>query len=352
MADQRRRRPTTTRWTQKRRLRLLRTAAILIVILLVAWQCTGDDDESDPTRAASSTTAAPTNTVVLTPASTATAVLSDRQLPAVSSQAGAAPIGGKILIAGGLGGAKNSTKRVWSFDPVTGLTKSLDPLPEEVHTPAVASLGDRVLSMGGGKAKRAYDSVLSITASGQSSTAAKLPLPRTNGAAITSPDGVSVYLVGGHQGDVADKAVLRTTDGKKFEKVATLLHPSKFPAVAMIASSIWVIGGEFNNASTPVVQRIDLASGTVKDVVKLPKALTRASAFVLGGSVFVAGGRTPDGRSNQILRIDPVTNAVTVAGALPKPLSDSTVAVLGSTAYLFGGLAPEPTKQIVTITVQ
>lgn len=352
MVDQRRRRSATPRWTPARRLRLLRTGAILAVILIVAWQCTGDDEPSDSTRSATSTTAPSANTVVLAPATTATAVVSDRQLPSVSSQAGAAPIGGKIVIAGGLGGAKNSTKRVWSFDPVTRQTKTLESLADEVHTPAVASLGDRVLSMGGGKAKQAYDTVVSINSSGQSSATATLPAPRTNGAAVTSPDGTSVYLLGGHQGDAADKTVLRTTDGTKFEKVATLLHPTRFPAVAMIASSIWVIGGEFNNASTPIVQRIDLAAGTVKDVVKLPKALTRASAFVLGGSVFVAGGRTPDGRSNQILRIDPATNAVTVAGALPEPLSDSTVAVLGNTAYLFGGLAPEPTKQIVTITAQ
>ena len=113
---------------------------------------------------------------------------------------------------------------------------------------------------------------------------------------------------------------------------------------------------EFNRTLNNAIQRIDLgAAGTPATVAvsaPLPVALSRSSAFVLGGSVFLAGGRTADARSNQIYRIDPMSGAVTAAGVLPLPWSDAAVTVDRGVAYLVGGITTTPAKAASTGTAK
>ena len=337
-------------WSTRRKLRLLRTLAIALVLVIVLWQCTGDDTTEVSTQKPKITTTAVTTTIAPQPATTATATLLPGKLPAVHSLAGGAAGGDRVLMAGGLDAKKNSTDVVWSFDPASGATTALGKLPAALHTPAVAALGSGTLVMGGAKGNTVFDRVLSIDGAGTVTELGKLPSPRTNAAALSEGDGANVLVFGGWTGKDPTNDVLQTTDGATFTTVATLLHPTRYPAVALLGRSVWVIGGEYDKTVLNGIQRVDLDSGQVVDVAPLPVGLSRASAFSLGNAILVAGGRTPDGRSNQIYRVDPITGAVTAAGTLPEERSDSTVAVSGTTAYLFGGLTPTPTDSIVAIT--
>lgn len=337
-------------WSTRRKLRLLRTLAILLVLVIILWQCTGDDSTDVTTKKPKITTTAVTTTIAPQPATTATAAALPGKLPAVHSLAGGAAAGDKILLAGGLDTKKNSTDVVWSFDPASGATTALGKLPAALHTPAMAALGSGTLVMGGAKGTSVFDKVLSIDGAGAVTELGKLPTPRTNAVAISDGDGANVLVFGGWTGKDPTNEVLQTTDGTTFTTVATLLHPTRYPAVTMLGRSVWVIGGEYDKAISTGIQRVDLDSGQVVDVAPLPVGLSRASAFSLGNAIFVAGGRTSEGRSNQIYRVDPITGAVTAAGTLPEERSDATVAVSGTTAYLFGGLTPTPTDSIVTIT--
>jgi len=336
-------------WSTRRKLRLARTLAILLVIVLVVWQCSGDDPDVT-TKPDKITTTAATTTIAPVAATTATATAAPTKLPAVHSLAGGAVSGDKILLAGGLDNKKNSTKVLWSFDPATGATTSIGELPGPLHTPATAALGTGTLVMGGAKGNKVFDDVYSVDGSGKVTAVGRLPHPRTNAVAISDGGGANALVFGGWDGKNPTNEVLQTTDGSTFTTVATLLHPVRYPAVTMLGRSVWVVGGEYDKAITPGIQRVDLDSGLVTDVAPLPVPLSRASAFSLGGSIFVAGGRTPDGRSNQIYRIDPITGATTAAGSLPAERSDATVVVSGDTAYLFGGLSPTPTDTVLSIT--
>ena len=339
-------------WSNRRKLRLARTVGIALAFILILWQCTGGDggEEVDTAKTPATTIPAPTTTIPPAAATMATPVLTESKLPAVHSLAGGAALGGRIVLAGGLNDKKNSTDIVWTFDPATGSTDSPGKLAQPLHTAAVAPLGATALMMGGGKGDSVFDTVISVDSAGAMAPVGKLPQPRTNAAAVGTPDGTSVYLFGGYTGKDPTNEVIRTSDGVNFEAVANLLRPTRFPAVALLGRSVWVIGGEYDKQLVPAVQRVDLDTGLVSDVALLPTGLSRASAFVLGNSIFVAGGRTPEGRSNQILRIDPITGAVTPAGTLPTELSDSTAVVVGDTAYLFGGLNPTPTNQVLAVT--
>ena len=232
---------------------------------------------------------------------------------------------GRLIVAGGLSDKRTSTDTVWVLDPKAAPTSTTAAvatadgrsaaLPAPTHAAAAATLGGVALVIGGAKGTSAYDTVTAIDSSGKVSKHGTLPGRRTEATAIAGTDGSSVIIVGGNDGSKPTNDVLRTTDGTHFETIATLAQPTNSPAVAMLGQTIWVMGGEFNRSLSNAIQRIDLgAAGTPATVAvsaPLPVALSRSSAFVLGGSVFLAGGRTTDARSNQIYRIDPMSGAVT-----------------------------------------
>lgn len=337
-------------WSQRRKMRLARTVGIGLLIVIVLWRCTaGGDDGAAPTTTAPATTA-PATTAPPIAATTASATALASKLPEARSLGGGARSGDSLLVVGGLDATRTSTTGIWRLDPRTGGAKELGQLPLPLHGPAMATLGNGALLMGGGMGADIYDQVWTVGPKGGVRERGRLPAPRSNATAVTSPDGGSVIVAGGYTGLEPTNEVLQTTDGTTFATVGTLLHPVRFPAVAMLGRSVWVIGGEYDKTLTTFVQRVDLDTGQVTDVAALPVALSRAAAFTTGGSIFVAGGRTVDGRSDQIYRIDPTTGAVAVAGALPEGRSDATLVVDGRRVFLVGGMAPNASDTSVVIT--
>ena len=355
--------PVQHGWSTRRKLRLARTGALLFVLILIVWRCGSGDDSTSATT----TTTIRTSTTVVSPiATTATATALTNALPQPRSLAAASIVDGHLIVAGGLSEKRTSTDTVWVLDPnaappsTTAAAGTADggstALPAPTHAAAAATLGGVALVIGGAKGTSAYDTVTAIDATGKVSKHGTLPGRRTEATAIAGTDGSSIYVVGGNDGSKPTNDVLRTTDGTHFETIATLAQPTNSPAVAMLGQTIWVMGGEFNRTLNNAIQRIDLgAAGTPATVAvsaPLPVALSRSSAFVLGGSVFLAGGRTADARSNQIYRIDPMSGAVTAAGVLPLPWSDAAVTVDRGVAYLVGGITTTPAKAASTGTAK
>jgi hypothetical protein len=98
-----------------------------------------------------------------------------------------------------------------------------------------------------------------------------------------------------------------------------------------------VLGGATRSGSTTAIQRIDPASGAIRIVGRLPRPLSEASAFVLGGHVLVAGGMLGRAPSRAVLEFSPGSGRVTTAGQLPVAVADAGVATIGDTVYLVGG---------------
>ena len=162
--------------------------------------------------------------------------------------------------------------------------------------------------------------------------------------------GSATYLIGGARGAARLAGVLRTTDGTRFATAASLPVPVADAAAVAFAGQLWVLGGTTAAGLTDVIQRVNLASGQAKVVGRLPRPLAAASAFVLGGRIYVAGGLTsppvsrpgspptgPGSASRTVLGIDPAHATVTVAALLPMPVAHAASAVVNGTAYLVGG---------------
>ncbi|HVM66476.1 MAG TPA: hypothetical protein VMU14_16525 [Acidimicrobiales bacterium] len=249
----------------------------------------------------------------------------------------ASPLRAWLLPVGGLE-ARGTSGTILRVDPTAGTVTAVGHLARPVHDAAGASMGGGWLVVGGGVAV-ATSGVQRVVADSlhhaSSMVVGALPMPRADGSAVAT-DG-RVLLVGGGRGGVPDAAVLETRDGVHFSRFGTLAIPVRYGAVVAVAGAVLVLGGTTARGVTDAVQRIDLATGAVRVVGRLPFSITEASAFLLGGRVLLAGGMRSGRASAAILAYDPATGRLAPAGRLPEPVADAGVAVLGDAAYLVGG---------------
>jgi N-acetylneuraminic acid mutarotase len=165
--------------------------------------------------------------------------------------------------------------------------------------------------------------------------------------------GSTAYLLGGSNGTSTQTAVLSTSDGAHFTSAGSLALGVRFPAVAAVGHSIFVIGGETGSGAaapdTTDIQRFDPATGVTAVIGHLPVALAGASAVVLGGDLYVVGGQTATSAVATIYEVDAATGQVASAGSLPAGVAFGGIAVEGSTAYLLGGETSGPTAPVAGV---
>jgi hypothetical protein len=272
-----------------------------------------------------------------------------RPLPAPISGEVVVPDGSRLLVAGGLDAADQSANGVFSLDPHTGRLKPAGTLAQPLHDAAGATLGKRVLVLGGG-ASASTSAVEDLTGGGNARIAGNLPTPRSDLVAATV--GSQVYVIGGYDGRTPSPAVLKTSDGRGFSTAAQLPVPVRYPAVATSGETIYAFGGETaSGGSTDAIQAIDTATGRATVVGHLPRPLAHASAIAIGGSIYVLGGKVSGSPSDHILAFDPSQNLASAAGRLPAPVTNAAAATLGGTGYLVGGIGPSgsPLNSVIAI---
>ncbi len=164
--------------------------------------------------------------------------------------------------------------------------------------------------------------------------------------------------MGGYDGSNGDPTVLATKDGRNYLSVARLPMPVRYPAVAALNGSIYVIGGEIvggsnNGEASRDIQLVNPLTGSARVLASMPQALEGASAFTVAGHIYVAGGNTPStgsgvNTSPAIWAFDPLTHKMLRAGTLRVAVSNAGFAVIGTTAWLVGG----ETEGVVSSAVQ
>jgi hypothetical protein len=181
-----------------------------------------------------------------------------------------------------------------------------------------------------------------------------LPQARSDLSAATLNG--TAYIVGGYDGSAMTPAVLATTNGVSFRSVAQLAIPVRYAAVAGVGNTLWVVGGvtstsEGGTADTDAVQKIDLVSGRVTVVGKLPQPMSHATALILDDQIFIAGGRSGTTPSATIFRLDQSSGAVVPAGHLPGAVSDAGSVVVEGVGYLVGGEVASTAEPLNTVVM-
>ena len=264
------------------------------------------------------------------------------------SRSVAITIGSRIEVYGGFASTGSTTGEILAFDPGASHVGALGQLAVPVHDAAGVMLAGAVMIFGGGSG--APESVVQrVDPSGIARVIGNLPAARADLGAVAI--GNSAMVLGGGAFGLLPPEVLATEDGVQFRIVATLLSAVRYPAVAETGGWIYVIGGEGEAGETADIQRIDLATGEVEVIGRLPNPISHASAMVIGGRIFVVGGRSAGSAQDAIWQVDAVTGDSHLVARLPQPASDFALAVLGRVGYAIGGETDALVDSIVAIVV-
>ena len=308
---------------------------LALAVVIVAAVFTNGSKSSPKSKKATS------STVPAGPAQLQVAVAS-WQLPSPLSRTVALAVDGNIDIFGGLTGTGTSTTAtVVQIDPATGRSQNIANLPVPVHDAAGAAIGSRYFVFGGG--------ATSLTASVQSfspdaaasspamSVAGQLPAQRADLATATGPDH-TVYIAGGYDGVHFSPDVLSTRNGTSFTVIGQLPEPVRYPAMAVAAGKLWVVGGESSTGGdSDAIQTVDLKTHAVALAGHLPQPISHATAAALGNTVYLFGGRSAGHALDTVYKLDPAHAQFSVVGSIPLPTSDMAAVALGETVYLLGG---------------
>ncbi|MGF7237316.1 MAG: hypothetical protein ACQSGP_20480 [Frankia sp.] len=276
------------------------------------------------------------------------------RLPGPLSRAQAVVVQGRVFVLAGLEPGDRSTARVLGVDVATGRVTTAGSLAVAVHDTAVAVIGGRPVLFAGGNSQEVATVQTFSPASAASAAGSRVVgvLPQARSDLEAAQVDGRVFLLGGYDGITTQAGVLATTDGRSFTEVGRLVRPVRYGAAVTVgpagARQVLLFGGQRGGVPTDAVQRLDPATGAVTVVARLPRPLSDAVAFSLGGSVWVAGGRVAGTTSDEILRYDLATGRTVVAGRLPYPVADAAVVVVGNAAYLIGG---EAAAELDTVTV-
>ncbi|MDX6326585.1 MAG: hypothetical protein QOK15_2939 [Nocardioidaceae bacterium] len=302
---------------------------------------------SPATRGTAALPAAPGHKVGARPPQLTEAVVR-WQLPSPVSRGVAMRYAGGALVAGGLGPGDRSTDDVLLVRPGQGQVTLAGHLAEPLHDAAGGLLAGRPTVVGGGAATELAD-VEQRGAGGAWRVVGRLPEARSDLSVVGAGD--RLLVVGGYDGAATPRAVLRTAHGSDFATVSTLPSGVRYAGTASTPRTAWIVGGERDGHELDEVLRLDLRSGSVRAVARLPRPLGHEAVAVVGGRLLVMGGRTtPDSVTDQMWWFDPRTRGWRRAGTLPYPVADAPSVVTGHHVYLFGGETPDFTGRVTRVS--
>jgi hypothetical protein len=236
------------------------------------------------------------------------------KLPAGPPNAAAAVVGPTLAVVGGTG-----TGLVLA-GPVGGKLVPVARLTRPRASAQAFELGGNLYVLGGEQGGKPSDDVLRIDpGTGRGRTVSRFEEPLAEAGVV--PAGKAVYLVGGWTGEKYATAILEFSPPSTVSLVTRLPEGIRAPAVARLGHTLYVAGGRTESGPSDRVYAVDLGSGVVTPLAKLPRPVQGALLVSSGTGLYLLGGTGPGGKpSTAVVRIDPATGKPTPAGRMPKAL--------------------------------
>lgn len=229
--------------------------------------------------------------------------------------------------------------------------------------PAVATYKGKIYVFGGGgpSFKSLNSTVCYNPVDDSWSTCRDMPTLRSGTMAATIGD--RIYVMGG--GFRQDNGMFQflttveiyTPETDSWEQGPNLIMPHDYPAVAVLDSTIYILGGHHPDATQggpktdpgfDFCERLDAASNDRWEAIApLPTPRFALSAVTVGGKILAMGGVAfrPEGFNNftTIELYDPTTNSWSQEEqlALPWVAAGLGSAMLGERIYVFGGYSDD-----------
>lgn len=268
--------------------------------------------------------------------------LTGAPLPEPRTEVGAAPLGGEIVVVGGLLPSGGNSRRVDAYTPATDSWRRLPDLPVGVDHAAVASYRGRVFVIGGyGDDRRPLRTAFAFD--GTSWRRLTAPPEARAAAAAAATSAGKLYVVGGRAEDglaqtmlVLDVRTLRWT-------TAPGPVPREHLAATAARGHVYAIAGRKAGIDTnlAVVQAFDPRTGRWRRLASVPGARGGTGAATLAGRIVSAGGEEPAGTIATVYAYDLDTRRWAPLPDLPTPRHGLGVVALGGSVWTIAG-GPEP----------
>ncbi|MFT3722523.1 MAG: kelch repeat-containing protein [Hyphomonadaceae bacterium] len=268
---------------------------------------------------------------------------------------------GRIHIAGGLlsDGVRVTgvSDRHIAYDPATGETETLTPLPQRRHHPYAVSHKGRLFLLGGFNSDP--DRVTWIMQSEtlawsprQWNTFAPAPGPHAETVAASISD--RIHIVGGRKpkglanaayGDHedTDRHLVFDFSANSWNTAAPALSARNSAAGAIIGDLWHVVGGRHvTDGPSDAHEVYDVREDRWRTAAPMPKGSGAGgnAAVTLGGALYAFGGEYFENGGKvhaEVWRYDPKADAWTAAAPMPTPRHGLGAVVIGDAAWLVGG---------------
>ena len=266
--------------------------------------------------------------------------------PGAVFNAGAAAVGGRIFLIGGLGEGFQVRAAVYEYDVSSRRWQTRSQMAKPRVCLAVAVLDGRAYVVGGRRGDEVLGSVECYDPSADSWTKrAPMPTPRWKASAV----GVEgrIYVIGGIAGTGSMRkalGVVEVYDPAKdsWETLAALPQPRSGAAAAAVGQRIYIIGGRakpgVGRSATNSVFVYDIPSGKWSEVARTGDSRTDARACVVDTKIYVVGGALGGSATASIETYDPVTDTWGEVRRMSGPRTGHCCVPLGGTIYVIGGM--------------
>jgi N-acetylneuraminic acid mutarotase len=271
----------------------------------------------------------------------AAAWMAGSPLPEPRTEVAAATLGGRIVAVGGFLANGANSRRADAYDPRGDTWTRLPDLPESVDHAAAASWRGRLIVVGGYDADR---QPLRAAFLYDGTHWRRLPAPpeeRAAAAAAATSDG-RVWVVGGRtRSGLATRALsldLRTLRWR----VVPGPRPREHLAATALRGRVYAIGGRLAGYDTNLgtVQAYDPRTNRWSSLPDLPDPRGGTGAAAIAGRVVSVGGESPGGTNRTVWALSPGSRWVQLTD-LATPRHGLGVVSLGGRVWAIAG-GPEP----------
>lgn len=234
-------------------------------------------------------------------------------LSTARQEVGAAVLGGKVYVAGGLLANQGATPTVESFDPRTGRWTRIADMPFALHHLGFCAAGGKLYQMGGYVgASFAPTFQCNCWDPATNKWTRIADLPRARGAFVAVAIGGKIYCPGGVEQTVGLSNTLAIYDPvtNKWSFGASMATRREHLAAAEVGGKLYVAGGRARLNNNNVLERYDPASNRWATLAPMPTARGGNGAAALDGKLIVVGGEafSPNRVFPQTEEYDPATD--------------------------------------------
>jgi N-acetylneuraminic acid mutarotase len=283
---------------------------------------------------------------VVAVAAAAAAWVAGAPLEAPRTEVAAAPLGGRIVVVGGLLKSGGNSRRVDAYDPRRDSWERLPDLPVSVDHAAAASWRGRLVVVGGYAADREPLRAAFLFDGRRWRRLPPPPEERAAAAAAATADG-RVWIVGGRtRSGLATGALALDLRSLRWRIVAGP-RPREHLAATALGGRVYAVAGRRSGLDTNLatIEAYDPPANRWTRLPDLPDARGGTGAAAIAGQIVSVGGESPPGTNASVWALRPGAQRWTRLPDLPTPRHGLGIVALQGRVWAIAG-GPRPGRTV------